>query len=413
MVVGMNQSFASDPASKIEMIAPSPGEPIIYDGSKVVFKFSGEIVSKNFKCEKFRFWMVGEDREGRKALFSTNYYSEDAGLINLGGKSGQVWTEKVGDAIECSTYLDKGAYIGFTKYKKDWAKLYLERHNLPSDETSVATFVNGWEYLQEKPIGISRITFDSLGLTTDLGVNAPILQPVSFKAYSGKNQNSGKLLFKNLKVTGSQMCGVEPGYVCVSGKILWQSAEGELPVPNVLQLCGFTKEGRSFTCDLMGISKSDNQGNFIFLIRKLFESDDGWKKVNGKWEQQFSIYVEWGGMKVISELSFIETDQSVINEINASRLKSVTQTTQKVAEVKDGSTCQTIGVRTRVSQSNFTCTKSGSKKVWKKTGYWQRVCNKKAYPNPNRCAGRLADCLNQDIREFLYITECTEILFRI
>ena len=407
MVVGVNHSIASEPTSRVEMIVPSLDEPIIYDASAVLFLFSGEIVSKNFKCENFKFWMVGEDPEGRKALFSTNYYATDAGLINLGGKSGQVWTNRASNGIECSTYLDQGAYIGLTKAKQDWAKIYLERHNLLSDETSVATFVKGWEYLQENPAGISLITFDSLGLNQELGLNVPILQPVSFKAFSKQTKYSGKLIFKNLKVTGSQTCGA--GAVCVSGKMLWQNDGRELPVPRVRPQCGVTKGG-GLTCSLWGDFISDNQGNFDLIIRKWGAWDDGWKKVNGKWETQFSINVKWGGMEVTSNLSFTETDQGEIKALNEYRLNSFTK---KVVEVKSGSTCQTIGSSARVSNDNFTCIKNGAKKVWKKIGYWVRTCKLIAYPNPARCVGRLADCINGDTREFLYRTECPEKYFRV
>ena len=406
MVVGINYSYANDPTSKVEMVVPSPGEPIIYDASGVIFRFSGKIVSENFRCENFRFWMVGEDLEGRKALFSTNYYATDAGLINLGGKSGQVWTNRVSDGIECSTYLDQGAYIGLTKAKQDWAKIYLERHNLLSDETSVATFVKGWEYLQENPARISLITFDSLGLNQELGFDVPILQPVSFKAFSKQTKYSGKLIFKNLKVIGSQTCGA--GAVCVSGRILWQSNGEELPVPGVRPQCGVTKGG-GFTCSLWGDFISDNQGNFDLIIRKWAAWDDNWKKVNGKWETQFSINAKWGGMEVKSQLSFTETDQSEIKALNEHVLKVA----KKVVEVKAGLTCQIIGSSTRVSNDNFTCIKNGAKKVWKKTGYWVRTCKQIAYPNPARCVGRLADCINGDTREFLYRTACSERFFKV
>ena len=189
LLTALPGSFAQalDSANKVELVSPAPGSALIPEKSTIVMRFTGPAALKSNLCDtQFRYWMLGTDSFGRSALFSRIYNTYDStGLMLMEGHTSKVTPSGIECSIDLGKQIESRSKTGISDlmYKADWAKTYLESHNLASDTASVNKFVDGWKYLVQNPSQISKVTISSLGLN-----NAFVLQPVVFSAISGARE---------------------------------------------------------------------------------------------------------------------------------------------------------------------------------------------------------------------------------
>lgn len=192
------------------------------------------------------------------------------------------------------------------------------------------------------------------------------------------------------------------GVVKVTGKASWRSDDGIYPLFNQgIWVC-------QLVCGEKDQVLTDGAGKFEAVLE--YDYENGILTGSG--------LAPWFVVVLASDLRADVSGKTSLKipakpKVETSKPSLAKPVAPKIVEVRAGSTCQSIGSSARVSNNNFTCMKNGSKKVWVKTGYWNRTCKQTAYPNPARCVGRLADCLNGDTREFIYVRECSDVLVRV
>jgi hypothetical protein len=245
-------------------------------------------------------------------------------------------------------------------------------------------------------VSISAMSTDGLGASAETGpVTVNLVKSETEKIIVTASSSECETCRKEAHTKGRS------GLVRVTGKVSWHSDDGVYPLfKQAIRVC-------QLSCSERDQLVTDGAGEFTAVL---------------EYDYEYGILTESGLAPWLVEAFASDLRATVIGKTVLklpAKLKSETSkppltkpTTPKVANVKAGSTCKNVGLSTRVSVDNFTCTKKGSKKVWVKTGYWKRTCKQIAYPNPSRCVGRISECINGDTREFIYVRECSEVLVR-